>query len=84
MSIDPVGMPRVITSKSMDNLAKDEGMKRFGWKTKAEIRLEILKTALEECEKEELTEEDVKAEIERNHQQSLKLKSLLANLKKNG
>lgn len=84
LSIDPVGMPRVITSKSMDNLAKDEGMKRFGWKTKAEIRLEILKTALEEYEKEELTEEDVKAEIERNHQQSLKLKSLLANLKKNG
>lgn len=82
LSIDPIGMPRVITSKSMDNLAKDEGMKRFGWKTKKEVRVSVLKDALEELEKAELTEEDVKAEIERNHQQSLKLKSLLANLKR--
>ena len=82
LSIDPIGMPRVITSKSLDNLAKDEGMKRFGWQTMSEVKLGVLREAFDEFDKKEVTEEDVEAEIERNNQQALKLKSLLADLKK--
>ena len=82
LSIDPVGMPRVITSKSLDNLAKSEGMKRFGWKTMAEVKLDVLREAYEEFDKKEVTAEDVEVEIERNNQQALKLKSLLADIKK--
>jgi aconitase A len=82
LSIDPIGMPRVITSKSLDNLAKDEGMKRFGWQTMSEVKLAVLREAFDEFDKKEVTAEDVEAEIERNNQQALKLKSLLADLKK--
>lgn len=82
LSIDPIGMPRVITSKSLDNLAKDEGMRRFGWQTMREVKLDVLREAFEELDKQEVTAEDVEAEIERNNQQALKLKSLLADLKK--
>lgn len=82
LSIDPVGMPRVITSKSLDNLAKDGLAKNFGMKTKAEVKLDILRDALEELEKKELTVEEVEANLERSKQQTEKLKGMLANLKK--
>lgn len=82
ISIDPVGMPRVITSKSLDNLARTEGMRKFGRQTKAEIKLDILRLALEDLDKKELTAEEIEAEIQRNKQQTEKLKGLLANLKK--
>ena len=84
LSIDPTGMPRVITSKSLDNLARKEGMRRFGRQTKAEIKLDILREALEDLDKQELTEEEIQADIQRSKQQTEKLKGLLDKLKKEG
>ena len=45
LSIDPVGMPRVITSRSADNLSSRKAS--FGLKSKRELKLEILREALE-------------------------------------
>ena len=82
LSIDPSGMPRVITSKSLDNLAKDSGMKNFGWQTKAEVKLGILRDALDDLEKQERTVEEIETDIQRSKQQTEKLKGMLAKLKK--
>lgn len=43
-------MPRVITSKSSENKAKDGLRARFGFVTKAELKLAMLKEALDEPE----------------------------------
>jgi len=45
LSVDPVGMPRVITSRSADNLSSRKAS--FGLKSKRELKLEILREALE-------------------------------------
>ena len=81
IDINPQQMPRVITSKSFDNLNKNGARNNFGLKTKAELKVEILEQALAEITTE-MSSDSKKAEIERKEQQqSIKLKEMLKDLK---
>lgn len=82
ISIDPTGMPRVITSKSLENLSHGQFKAMHNWQTMAEVKLGVLSLALEELDKQERTAEEIKAELKQNQQQAEKLKGLLAKLKK--
>ena len=78
---NPEQMPRVITSKSFDNLSKDGARNNFGLKTKAELKIEILEQALAELTTETASDAE-KEEIKRKEQhQSIKLKEMLKDLK---
>jgi hypothetical protein len=50
-STDPVGMPRVVTSRSTERLASKE--ERFGIQTKREVKIEALRDALLDKERKE-------------------------------
>jgi len=84
LGIEPTLMPRVITSKSLENQAEGALASAYGWQTKAKVKLDILRLALEELDKQERTAEEIEAELERNKQQTEKLKGMLAKLKKEG
>jgi hypothetical protein len=84
ISLDSDGMPRLITSKSANNLAQGRLQQLHGWKTKAQVKLDVMALALEELAKQERTAEEIKAELKQNQQQAEKLKGMLANLKKQG
>ena len=77
-------MPRVITSKSLENQAEGALASAYGWQTKAKVKLDILRLALEELDKQERTAEEIEAELKQNQQQAEKLKAMLAKLKKEG
>ncbi len=81
IDINPEQMPRVITSKSFDNLNKDGARNNFGLKTKAELKAEILEKVLAEVTFE-MASDTEKAKIEdKEQQQSIKLKEMLKDLK---
>lgn len=84
ISLDSDGMPRVITSKSVNNLAQGQLQALHGWKTKAQVKLDVMALALEELVKQERTAEDIEAELKQNQQQAEKLKGMLAKLMKEG
>ncbi|MBU3581336.1 hypothetical protein ICN19_04835 [Polynucleobacter sp. AP-Capit-er-40B-B4] len=84
ISLDSDGMPRLITSKSANNLAQGRLQQLHGWKTKAQVKLDVMALALEELVKQERTAEEIEAELKQNQQQAEKLKGMLANLKKQG
>lgn len=84
ISLDSNGMPRLITSKSVNNLAQGRLQTLHGWKTKAQVKLDVMKLALEELEKQERTTEEIEAELKQNQQQAEKLKGMLAKLKQQG
>jgi hypothetical protein len=84
LGIDPVRMPRVITSKSLENQAEGALASAYGWQTKAKVKLDVLSLALEELDKQERTTEEIEAELKQNQQQAEKLKGMLAKLKKEG
>ena len=81
IDINPEQMPRVITSKSFDNLSKDGARNNFGLKTKDELKIKILEQALAELTFE-MASDTEKAKIEvKEQQQSIKLKEMLKDLK---
>lgn len=84
ISLDSDGMPRLITSKSANNLAQGRLQQLHGWKTKAQVKLDVMALALEELAKQERTAEEIEAELKQNQQQAEKLKGMLAKLKKQG
>ena len=84
ISLDSDGMPRLITSKSANNLAQGRLQQLHGWKTKAQVKLDVMALALEELDKQERTAEEIEAELKQNQQQAQKLKGMLAKLKKQG
>ncbi|MDH6504065.1 hypothetical protein [Polynucleobacter sphagniphilus] len=84
ISLDSDGMPRLITSKSANNLAQGRLQQLHGWKTKAQVKLDVMALALEELVKQERTAEEIEAELKQNQQQAEKLKGMLAKLKKQG
>ncbi|QWD90761.1 hypothetical protein [Polynucleobacter sp. MWH-Braz-FAM2G] len=84
LGIDPVRMPRVITSKSLENQAQGSLASSYGWKTKAEVKLDVMELALEELAKQERTAEEIEAELKQNQLQAEKLKGMLAKLKAQG
>lgn len=83
-SFSPGGMPRLITSKSPENLAKADRMKRFGWQTKAEVKLSVIQEALDELDINERGIEIAEEEKIQAGKRIAKLKGLLANLGKQG
>ena len=81
IDINPEQMPRVITSKSLDNLNKNGARNNFGLKTKAELKIEILAQALAELTTEMASDAE-KEEIElKERKQAIKLKEMLKDLK---
>ena len=84
LGIDPVRMPRVITSKSLENLSQGQFKTLHNWQTMAEVKLDVLSLALDELDKQERTAEEIEAELKQNQQQAEKLKGMLAKLKKEG
>ena len=84
LGIDPVRMPRVITSKSLENLSQGQFKTLHNWQTMAEVKLDVLSLALDELDKQERTAEEIEAELKQNQQQAEKLKAMLAKLKKEG
>jgi len=84
ISIDPTGMPRVITSKSLENLSQGQFKTLHNWQTMAQVKLGVLSLALEELNKQERTAKEIEAELKQNEQQAEKLKGMLAKLKKEG
>ena len=82
LGIDPVRMPRVITSKSLENLSQGQFKTLHNWQTMAEVKLDVLSLALDELDKQERTAEEIEAELKQNQQQAEKLKGMLAKLKK--
>lgn len=82
LGIDPVRMPRVITSKSLENLSQGQFKTLHNWQTMAEVKLDVLSLALDELDKQERTAEEIEAELKQTQQQAEKLKGMLAKLKK--
>ena len=75
-------VPRVVTSRSKHNIGKNLRGERFGKRTKAEHKIEVLLGALDEVDKELMTDEEKRAAAEQQAATSAKLKAMLAKLKK--
>ncbi len=84
ISLDSDGMPRLITSKSANNLAKGRLQALHGWRTKAQVKLDVMALALEELVRQERTAEEIEAELKQNKQRAETLKGMLAKLLKEG
>lgn len=84
ISLDGDGMPRLITSKSANNLAQGRLQALHGWQTKAQVKLDVMALKLEDMAKKERTAEEIEAELKQNQQQAEKLKGMLAKLYKEG
>ena len=82
LGIDPVRMPRVITSKSLENLSQGQFKTMHNWQTMAQVKLDVMALAFEELAKQERTAEEIEAELKQTQQQAEKLKGMLAKLKK--
>jgi hypothetical protein len=77
----PDQIPRVITSKSYENLNKDGARNNFGLKTKSEIKIDVLEQALAEF-KLDMASDDEKVKTKQVEQeQSLKMKELMKRIK---
>ena len=82
-SVSLEALPRVITSKSTENLAT-EGMAALGWKKKADVKLEALREALAEMDLADETAEQRQERKAANVANAATLKAKLAKLKKGG
>ncbi len=81
ISLDPIGMPRVITSKSLDNSMRGEAATRFGEKKdKRQVKINALEDALVEIDRSLLTADQKRLEKEKDAQNATKLKGLFAKL----
>jgi hypothetical protein len=81
MTDDVQTLPRVITSKNINNLASN-GLDRFGQKTKTQIKLEVLQDALAEAL---LSQETVEQKMDREATElknKAELKAKLSSLRK--
>ena len=78
---NPEQMPRVITSKSFNNLSKNGARNNFGLKTKAELKIEILEQALAELTTEMASDAEIEKIKRKEQHQSIKLKEMLKDLK---
>ena len=70
VSLDPIGMPRVITSRSMERLSGAK--EHFGLMSKREMKMDALKSRLEAIERESTTQSNT---------ESVKLREILSRLK---
>ena len=83
ISLDPIGMPRVITSKSLDNGLLGQAGSRFGViKNKRQVKIDALEDALAELDRSAITTEQERIEREQEADDNVKLKVLLSKLKK--
>ncbi len=79
INIDPDSMPRVITSRSANNMG--DAKSTFGFKSKKEVKLDALRSALGELENELLGDKERKANAEKDAEMARQLKNKLAKLK---
>lgn len=79
LGIDPESMPRVITSRSPDNMGDVKAT--FGQKSKREIKLEALRAAMAELEFELLGDKEKVEKKKQDVEMAKQLKSKLAKLK---
>ena len=84
LGTNPEQMPRVITSKSFENLNQNGARNNFGIKTKAEIKADLLRELLDQLKSETASDEEKSQLKEAERIQSIKLKSLLKGLKSKG
>jgi hypothetical protein len=81
ISLDPIGMPRVITSKSLDNSMRGQAATRFGEKKdKRQVKIDVLQDALAEMDRSTMTAEQKKFDQEKEIENRSKLKTLLTKL----
>lgn len=80
ISADPRGMPRIVTSRSIENLGSARNA--FGLKTKQEIKIESLEQAALGLEKELASKSLKKAKSDEEEEMALHLKSKLKALGK--
>ena len=81
ISLGPIGMPRVITSKSLDNGLLGQAATRFGAiKDKRQVKIDALEDALAELDRSAMTAEQRGLEQEKDAENSAKLKGLFAML----
>ena len=79
---NPTQVPRVLTSRSVSNLADKNWKEKFGIKTKTEHKIDVLDRALAELDKQLMTDEEKRADAAQQAAKSTKLKTMLAKLKK--
>jgi len=77
----PEQMPRVITSKSYENLNKDGARNNFGLKTKSEIKIDVLEQTLAEFKLDMASDDEQVKTKQVEQEQSLKLKELMKGIK---
>jgi hypothetical protein len=83
ISLDPIGMPRVITSKSLDNELLGQAASRFGAiKDKRQVKMDALEDALAGMDRSAMTTEQKRIEREKEAGDNVKLKFLLSKLNK--
>ncbi len=80
LGIDPESMPRVITSRSVENLADKNRKQIFGIKTKTEHKIDVLDKALMELDTQLMTDEEKNTCAKQQEDNSAKLKLMLAKL----
>lgn len=81
LSLDPDGMPRVITSRSREN--KSSPKEAFGWKSKSEIKIEALESALNDLKNSMASTSEKVAKSKADADMATLLKAKLNGLKKN-
>ena len=74
-------MPRVKTSRSLENLADKNWKQWFGIKTKTEHKIAVLNSALAELDTQLMTDEEKNTCAKQQAENSAKLKLMLAKLK---
>ena len=81
IGIDPEHMPRVKTSRSLENLADKNWKQWFGIKTKTEHKIDVLTKAFAELDTQLMTDEEKNTCAKQQAENSAKLKLMLAKLK---
>lgn len=81
LSIDATGMPRLITSRSLDNVSRHGLAERFGIRDKAAIKLDVLKQALVQLQAKPKTAKEIASEVKQAKANANKLQDLMAKLK---
>lgn len=84
IGLDPSCMPRVITSRSLDNLGQGQIRNVFGMRTRKEIKIEALEAAQTELQSLTCSEEQQDENRQKNAADAAKLRELMGKLKKVG
>lgn len=82
IGLNPIDMPRVVTSRSMDNMGQGQIRNVFGMRTRMEIKIEALETAQMALQKQARSAVQQAADSQKAGADAAKLRGLLGKLKK--